>query len=210
MRIPHPITGEIQVWRHWKYERFISFRCSWILLTHIFLRSTRFPLSSRSTMTGTSETWSSTSCRLETWPRGTTTATLTPLSRSTSCQGEGELRACLSLSRNVWSLSPFLLLCLSCFLSPYFFLTLYRLCCMELTNYLSLYERMRPDMMTWGSQWWCNLMQSLSINGRVFKTLYSAVRGDPFERSQPTCVKTSFTSSSSLCPLCDQSFPIVT
>ncbi len=56
-------------------------------------------LSSRSTMTGTWETWSSTSCRLETWPQGITTATLTLLSRSTSYQGEGELWLSLSLHK---------------------------------------------------------------------------------------------------------------
>lgn len=54
----------------------------------------------KSTMTSSWETWSSTCCRPETWPRGTTMATLTHLSKSTSCQGEGESRV-WTLSRNI-------------------------------------------------------------------------------------------------------------
>lgn len=52
-----------------------------------------------------------------------------------------ECLVCVSLSASVSVLFPL----------PYFFLTLDWLRCLELTNYLSLYERMRMDMMTWGS-----------------------------------------------------------
>lgn len=103
------------------------------------------------------------SCRLETWPRETTTVTLTLLSRSTSYLGEGERWACSNLQE--------CLVCVSLsasvsvlFTLPYFFLTLYWLRCMELTNYLSLYKRMRMDMMTWGSHLsliWFNLYESM-------------------------------------------------
>lgn len=48
-------------------------------------------LSSRSTTTGTWETWSFTFSRPETWRRETTMATRTLSSRSTFCPGEGEL-----------------------------------------------------------------------------------------------------------------------
>lgn len=115
-------------------------------------------------MTETLETWSSMSCRPETWPQETTTATLTPLSRSTSYLGEGELwtlnlrecLVCVSLSASVSVLFPL----------PYFFLTLYWLRCLELTNYLSVYERMRMDMMTWGSHLsliWFTLHESMDV-----------------------------------------------
>lgn len=65
--------------------------------------------------------------------------------------GRGWAAALFRVSQNVRSVSPFLLLCLSGCLSPLFFLTLYPLLSLELTNWFRLYERMRTDTMTWGS-----------------------------------------------------------
>lgn len=108
-------------------------------------------LSSRSTTTGTWETWLSMCCRPGTWPRGTTTVTRTLLSRFTSYLGEGELPLFCEASRISVLCLPFCFcLCLVVY-SLFSFWPCIHGAVLELTNWFCLYERMRMDTMTWGS-----------------------------------------------------------
>lgn len=156
MKAPHPITGEIQVrkiHKVWYIFLVSSGRSSSfsLALSVCLIPTCFFSLSSRSTMTGTWETWLSMCCRPGTWPRGTTTVTRTLLSRFTSYQGEGELPVSCESSRISVLCLPFCF-CVCLVVSPLFsFWPCIHCAVLELTNWFCLYERMRMDTMTWGS-----------------------------------------------------------
>lgn len=109
-------------------------------------------LSSRSTTTGTWGTWLSMCCRPGTWPRGTTTVTLTLLSRFTSYLDEGELPLFLARASRISALClPFCFCVCLVVYSLFSFWPCLHGAVLELTNWFCLYERMRMDTMTWGS-----------------------------------------------------------
>lgn len=88
------------------------------------------------------------------------------------CQGLPPTRErvsseCVWVFVNVRSVSPFLLLCLSCFLSPYFFLTLYWLCRVEL-----------PPLTTWVCMWeWDRTRYEAVIYCVIWFSLYESMDG---------------------------------
>lgn len=109
--------------------------------------------------------------------------------------GRGWAPGLFRVFRNIRSVSPFLLLCLSGCLSPLFFLTLYPLCSLELPNWFRLYERMRMDTMTWGSHTGLPLIQWMFLteerSSQAFKPLRSFRLSSAYFGPVPLCGGTS-------------------